>query len=86
VAFVGGTGVQQTNIRTTDPNLTYNTGTGEFAAGGPYTAEVQPFFRNTNQINKNYLITTTYNEMSVGPITINSGTVTINSGARWSIV
>jgi hypothetical protein len=82
-----GEGVQQTNIKTASPSLTYNPGTGEFAIGGPYTVNKQPFFRNVPNITSNYIITTTYNEMSVGPITINSGiAVTVNSGARWSIV
>jgi hypothetical protein len=84
---VAGTGIQQTNIRNTSPLLTYNTGTGEFSAGGPYTANNQPFFRNVRSVTTNYLVTAIYNEMSVGPITINNNvTVTVQSGARWSIV
>jgi hypothetical protein len=47
----------------------------------------KPFFRNVPILNENYTITSAYNEMSVGPIRINSGyTVTVQSGARWSIV
>jgi hypothetical protein len=88
---VAGTGIQQTNIRNTSPLLTYDTGTGEFSAGGPYTANNQPFFRNVRIVTKSYTVTSVYNEMSVGPITINNNvtvpvTVTIQSGARWSIV
>jgi hypothetical protein len=59
--------------------------TSNFA--GPITLTNQPFFRNTPSIISNYTITTNYNEMSIGPITINSGiTVTVNSGATWTIV
>jgi hypothetical protein len=46
-----------------------------------------PFFRNIPTISANYTVTTTYNEMSIGPITINSGiTVTVNSGATWTVI
>jgi hypothetical protein len=46
-----------------------------------------PFYRNVPNINTNYTIGTAFNEMSVGPITINTGiTVTVNSGATWTVV
>ena len=46
-----------------------------------------PFYSNTTAITQTKTITTSYNAMSVGNITINSGvTVTVNSGARWVIV
>jgi hypothetical protein len=51
------------------------------------TLTTKPFFRNVPTIAANYTVTTTYNEMSIGPITINSGiTVTVNSGATWTVV
>ena len=51
------------------------------------TLTTVPFFRNTTTIASNYTVTTSYNEMSIGPITINSGiTVTVNSGATWTVV
>jgi len=54
---------------------------------GPITVTTQPFFRNIPTISANYTVTTAYNEMSIGPITINSGVVvTVNSGATWTIV
>jgi hypothetical protein len=54
---------------------------------GPITATTQPFFRNIPTISADYTITSTYNEMSIGPITINSGIiVTINSGGTWVII
>ena len=51
------------------------------------TLTTKPFFRNVPTIAADYTVTTTYNEMSIGPITINSGiTVTVNSGATWTVV
>jgi hypothetical protein len=51
------------------------------------TLTTKPFFRNVPTIESNYTVTTTYNEMSIGPITINSGvTVTVNSGATWTVI
>ena len=45
------------------------------------------FFSNKTTIASNKTITTSYNHMTIGNITINSGvTVTVNSGARWVIV
>jgi hypothetical protein len=55
-------------------------------AGG-FTLTTKPFFRNIPTISSDYTVTTTYNEMSIGPLTINSGvTVTVNSGATWTII
>jgi hypothetical protein len=46
-----------------------------------------PFFRNVPVIASDYNVSTTYNEMSIGPITIQTGvTVTVNSGATWTVV
>ena len=54
---------------------------------GNLTLTTTPFFRNTPTIASNYTVTTSYNEMSIGPITVNSGvTVTVNSGATWTVV
>ena len=45
------------------------------------------FYSNKTDIASNKTITTSYNHMSIGNMTINSGvTVTVNSGARWVIV
>ena len=45
------------------------------------------FYSNKTEIASNKTITTSYNHMSIGNMTINSGvTVTVNSGARWVIV
>ena len=51
------------------------------------TLTTKPFFRNIPTIAADYTVTTSYNEMSIGPITVNSGiTVTVNSGATWTVV
>jgi hypothetical protein len=51
------------------------------------TLTTKPFFRNIPTIAADYTVTTNYNEMSIGPITINNGiTVTVNSGATWTVV
>lgn len=60
---------------------------GASTFGSTATLTTIPFVRNIPTITSNYTVTTTYNEMSVGPITIQTGvTVTVNSGATWSIV
>ena len=62
-------------------------GFGAITSSDTVTLTTVPFFRNTTTIASNYTVTTTYNEMSIGPITINNGiTVTVNSGATWTVV
>lgn len=54
---------------------------------GTITASNVPFFRTGPTISADYTIGPSYNEMSVGPITINSGvTVTVSSGGNWVII
>jgi hypothetical protein len=54
---------------------------------GTITATNVPFFRTGPTISADYTIGPSYNEMSVGPITINSGvTVTVSSGGNWVII
>jgi len=56
-------------------------------ASDSITLTTKPFFRNVPTIAADYTVTTNYNEMSIGPITINNGiTVTVNSGATWTVV
>jgi len=45
------------------------------------------FFESEQQVQSNTTLSNGTNYMSIGPITINSGvTVTINSGAIWTVV
>lgn len=61
--------------------------TGGVISTSSVTLTQSPFFRNTPTISTDYTVTTQFNEMSIGPITINNGvTVTVNSGATWTIV
>jgi hypothetical protein len=46
-----------------------------------------PFFSTANTVSSNYSLTTGYNYMSVGPMTINSGvTVTVPNNTTWVVV
>ncbi len=61
--------------------------TSKLDVSGQITLSSSPFVRNIPTISSNYTVTSTYNEMSVGPITVGAGvTVTVNSGATWTIV
>lgn len=79
-------GVRKTNPATT-LDVNGDISGGQVIASGQITLTGPPFIRNVSTITQNYTITSAYNEMSVGPMTINSGvTVTINSGGTWAIV
>ena len=69
-------------------NVTGNLGVGgSVTATNGFNAVTVPFFRNTPTIASNYTVTTNFNEMSIGPITINAGVVvTVDSGATWTVV
>jgi hypothetical protein len=92
--FVAAAGSNQTaSVRTTSQAFQINPSTGNLQTSGTisayngFNAETVPFFRNTTTIASNYTVTTSYNEMSIGPITVNSGiTVTVDSGATWTVV
>jgi len=69
-------------------------GTGPTGATGP-TGSIYPtggspdriFYENQQTITANYTITTSYNAMTAGPVTINSGaTVTVPSGSTWTVI
>ena len=69
----------------TDAFEGYN-GTAWAAVGGGNTTD-SGLWENSNTISSNYTVTTNYNAMSAGPISIDSGVVvTIPSGSRWVIV
>ena len=73
----------------TGSGITANTAAfvGDVTTGGTHTLTTVPNYRNTPNIASNYTVTTSYNELSVGPININDGvTVTVNDGANWVIV
>jgi hypothetical protein len=46
-----------------------------------------PFFENSQTISANYTLIATNNAMTAGPVTVASGiTVTVSSGATWTVV
>jgi hypothetical protein len=66
----------------------YN-GSAWTAVGGGATGggSDQIFVQNQQTVTTNYTISTNYNAMSTGPISINSGiTVTIPSGSNWVVL
>jgi hypothetical protein len=79
--------------KTFTSTISGNAATASNLAGTPninvglITMDNNPFIRMKPNITQNYTVNTTYNEMSIGPITINNGvTVTVNSGATWTVV
>jgi hypothetical protein len=67
----------------------YDTVWAEVPPGGQYlgAAAVKAIAYNAQSIAENLTVLSTYNAMSVGPISINSGnTVTVESGARWVVI
>ena len=82
----------------TSGSIRYNSTTGQFegyttsawgSIGGGATGGGNDtvFFLNANTVTANYTISTGYNALSAGPITINSGiTVNISNGANWVVV
>lgn len=67
--------------------LTANTivTTGSISVNGTSTLTGTPFRKNLPSITSDYTISTTYNEMSIGPITVADG-VTVNIAGEWVIV
>jgi hypothetical protein len=68
--------------------------TGPTGATGP-TGSIYPtggspdriFYENQQTVTANYTVTTSYNAMTAGPITINSGVVvTVPSGSTWTVI
>jgi hypothetical protein len=82
----------------TSGSIRYNTSTGQFegyttsawgSIGGGATGGGNDtvFFLNANTVTANYTISTGYNALSAGPITINANvTVNISNGANWVVV
>lgn len=76
-SLLGGGGISVSSI-TASANVSTN---------GSLTLATVPFFRNIPTVNSNYTVSNTYNEMSIGPITINDGvTVTVNDSATWQVL
>jgi hypothetical protein len=60
---------------------------GDTGVTSPNFFSTNTLYENAQTITANYTISTNYNAMSCGPITINTGaTVTIPTGSNWTIV
>ena len=60
---------------------------GALGGGATGGGSDQVFVENGQTVTTNYTLSTGFNAMSTGPITVNSGvTVTIPSGARWVVL
>jgi hypothetical protein len=57
------------------------------ATGGFTATSAAPFYTNATTVSSNYTVPTSFNAMSAGPITINTGvTVTVSTGSSWVVV
>lgn len=60
--------------------------TSKLDVAGPVTVSGgSPFYRNSSTVTGDYTVGSTFNEMSIGPVTIQSG-VTVTVNGNWSIV
>jgi hypothetical protein len=77
-------------IYETDTNLYYGyNGTDWVAVGGGAKGggTNQVFYENETNVTDDYTISTGFNAMSAGPVTVDSGiTVTVPSGSVWTVV
>jgi len=77
------------NAVTTDKIAVGAVVTADIADGAVTVDKITPSFitLNTKTVSSNYTLSSSYNGVSAGPITISNGvTVTIPSGSAWSIV
>ena len=83
--FASSTSGTASIVYTSNAKLLYKPSTGEFSASIPRASN--GIFVNTQAIAANYTIAATDNGLSAGPVTVNSGiTVTVSSGAVWTVV
>ena len=90
VVFAGASGVySQNNSQLFWDNTNNRLGVGTATPGSSIettAAVAAAFFVNPTTISANYTIPTSYNAMTAGPITVNSGvTVTVPSGSTWVV-
>lgn len=56
-----------------------------FGVTATLTLPNSPFYRNITTISADYTVGTTFNEMSIGPLTIANG-VTVSVDGEWAII
>ena len=68
-------------------NITVSSGSGGGGGGATGGGGDKVFLENGTTVTTSYTITTTYNALSVGPISINDGvTITVPDGSVWLIL
>lgn len=83
--FASATTGTAENLYTSNANLLYKPSTGELQAQ-VLTANT-PFVNTYATVSANYTTPSSYNTMSVGPVTVNSGvTVTVTAGTVWTVI
>jgi len=83
--FANATSGTATTVYTSNANYLYTPSTGELQA--PEHIASNGIFVNASTVNANYTISATNNGGSFGPITVATGvTVTVSSGATWTVV
>ena len=83
-----GGGHMQTRAVRPEADSSYNIGTDSLRYATMHADRINALhYQSTSTISSNYTVTTTYNEMMIGPITINNGvTLTVNTGARLVVL
>ena len=83
--FANATSGTASTIYTGNANLLYKPSTGELSSVAPIATN--GIMLNANVIAANYTISSSNNGLSAGPVSINGGiTVTVSSGAVWTVV
>lgn len=83
--FASATSGSATTVYTSNAKLLYKPSTGEFQATVPVAGN--GIFVNSQTVASDYTIAATNNGLSAGPVSVNSGiTVTVSSGATWTVV
>ena len=85
---VSGTGLAETRSMKPVTDSTYDLGTNTGRYATTYADKTNAaHYQCITTLSSNYTVTTSYNEMMIGPITINNGvTLTVNTGARLVIL
>ncbi len=84
-AFLGSTSGTASTIYTGNAKLLYKPSTGELKSEVPVAQN--GIFVNAQTIDTSYTIASTFNGLSAGPVTVDTGvTVTVSSGSAWTVV
>jgi len=84
-AFLGSTSGTASTIYTGNAKLLYKPSTGELKSEVPVAQN--GIFVNAQTIDTSYTIASSFNGLSAGPVTVDTGvTVTVSSGSAWTVV